>query len=555
MTKREKKRIQISIKQEASEMLAKLADKLGLSLSSMTEKILEEKLLDKRQKIVNERVNRMTSKFLRRLAHNKIQELPGIGATAESVSPSANYSTFKIILSNTGTSSVDLRDLIVQFPVDDKLQQDLAVNSFSSNSVSYPAGSNLEIQGNPSIAITSVQWSEENWVDTVLDSGQTFEIIYGVSSEVNQQDLDAVIAGNIQVSTGKVEYKLTVLTPNQPAGVTAGECTFSVSGGNGSPITKTIPWHSSTVIEEVSAGTYTLKPQDIVEGNLVYQGISKTVELTFNSPTKTLICEYAAPVEQIQILLSVDSEYADYNKTVNFVGIDGNMNQYEFSMVGQEKTVGVLPGEYNISASSLTIGDKLYQAKLNNPYNLINSTSIKIEYEEVTAKSLVKGWPIYIAHGAVTTNSTSTTDTLKQRPVDAIFKYAGIDGAGDQGLIIQPQATQNTVLDSRTIEEATGQPVMPVMVVYTIEGSGSIGKMVEDLSLTPDSEAGGYLWKHYVNLSTIANTLQSAKDADHSYPGCIILNPDALGMLQQNQNSPDTQKILTSTIAVNDNLA
>ncbi len=562
MTKTRKKQIQVSIQSEASEILAKLAKKWGVSLSSVTAKILEEKLLEqpKPQKKVNHKKNKRTAKFLSRLAQGKIQEIEGIEGSAVSDSPGEYYSTFKVVLSNTSDSDIDLRGLVVVFPVDDDLKKDLAVNSLSSTSnISGEFTSTVTIQGdNPSTAVTSINWSEESWVGTILNSGDTLEIIYGVSANATQAKLDAVIGDNIQVSTGTLEYTLTVLTPEQPEGVSASSCTFSVSG-NGSPISITIPWNNSWENNQLSAGTYTVKPEDITEGTLVYPGIAKTVELTVNSPSSTVTIEYDEPVESIAITLSVDSEYADYSKTIKFVGFNGNPNHYEFSMEGAQKTVRVLPGEYNISASSLNIDGTLYVAQLDNPYNLSDDTSIPIEYEEVMAQSLVRGWPNYIAHGAVTGGSPSTTDYLKRNPVDAIFKYAGIDGAGDQGDIIPPKATEQTVIDSRAIEEATGKPVMPVMVVYTIEGSGSVEKMVADLSLPSDPVRypgfEDYLWKHYVNLSTIAQTLQLAQDDGHPNPGCIVLNPDALGALQQNSNLPEAQTILTSTIAVNDSLA
>lgn len=561
MTTTQKKQIQVSIKSEASEILAKLAKKCGLSLSSVTAKILEEKLLDKPRKKVNNRKNKRTARFLQRLKQGRTQPLEGIEAAVVSESTDTYFSKFKIVLTNTSTSGVDIQNLVVIFPVDDKLKNGLALETFNSTGVSYPDldNSTLEIQGeNPSIAVTSVRWTDEDWVDTELDPDGTFEIIYEVSSNVTQADLDAVIAGNIQVSTGTIEYKLTILTPEKPEGVTAPECTFSVHDGNSRLFTRTISWNSRWESDLPSAGTYTVQPEDITEGGFLYQGIDQTRELTASLSSQTVTIDYEEPVQDIAITLTVEPQYASYTKIINFIGINGNSYQHQYTMDGAEKTVEVLPGEYNISASSLTIEDTSYIAQLENPYNLTASRTINIEYEEAP-DPLVKGWPNYIAHGAVTQGATSVTDYLQRNPVDAIFRYAGVGGNGDPGQIIEPEATLGTVEDSRDIEAATGKSVMPVMVVYTIEGSGSGEQMVADLSLPSDPAAHpgyeDYLWKHYVNLSTIANTLQSAKDTQHPYPGSIILNPDALGMLQQNPDSSYVEQILTSTIAVNENLA
>jgi hypothetical protein len=62
------------------------------------------------------------------------------------------------------------------------------------------------------------------------------------------------------------------------------------------------------------------------------------------------------------------------------------------------------------------------------------------------AGGTVPGWPDYIAMGAVggpnvtppTATSTGGDDDFGGRPVDVVFKYAGLAGNGDPGIIDPP---------------------------------------------------------------------------------------------------------------------
>lgn len=521
--------------------------------------------MDKTQKAIALRNKRLTAKFLQLLAGNKLQDLPDIEAKPIVETPSEWWSTFAIVLSNKSQSGVDLRGLVVTFPVDDTLKNGLQLQTYTCDDISYPGpDSKLEIQGDPGLAVSSIYWPYGDWVNTILKPDETFKIIYGVGSFVTQANLDAVISGNIRILTGELEYKLTVIAPERPRDVNKDLCAIEVrhsESGHGKQFS--IPWGSSVTsdgnsqYDNLPYGSYTVRPSDIIvrQGSYLYQGNAQTVELTANSPEKTVVCSYRERLEFIRIVLSVDSDFASYSKIVEFTGINGNFNNYSFEMEGRFKIVRIFPGEYNIS--SRITGEKLYEGKFNNPYNLTKDQGIQIEYEEL--RQLVKGWPPYIAHGAITDGGSGTIERLKQCQMDAIFKYAGNDGGGDRGLIVvETNATNSTITGSREIERATGRPVMPVMVVYTINASGDTTNLKSDLSMDEESERNGHLWKHYVNLSRVANRLQLAKDDNHPYPGSIILNPDAMGELQKGQHSTDETsvipEILNGPIPVSENL-
>lgn len=160
-------------------------------------------------------------------------------------------------------------------------------------------------------------------------------------------------------------------------------------------------------------------------------------------------------------------------------------------------------------------------------------------------ETTIPGWPSDLAMGTVTNNSEATEQLLCSAPVDAIFKYAGNDGGGDQGQILEPTTTEKTILQARSVEKVTERNVMPVMVVYTIDASGGLWKAGQDV-LDKDN-----LMKHYVNLIRIANKCETFRDDIHQHPASLILNPDFLGMMQQQKDSDLARQISEGAIQVN----
>ncbi len=128
--------------------------------------------------------------------------------------------------------------------------------------------------------------------------------------------------------------------------------------------------------------------------------------------------------------------------------------------------------------------------------------------------------------GAVTNSNYLDNSGFAGRPVDSIFKYAGDGGDGDPGKITYPIFTLNTCMQAHGLSQTFSRKVMPVMVVYTAEMSAGV-------SLSDFDDSANVLSKHFVNLMIEAATIQSFKTDTNSYPGSIVLNPDLLGMVQQ----------------------
>ncbi len=138
------------------------------------------------------------------------------------------------------------------------------------------------------------------------------------------------------------------------------------------------------------------------------------------------------------------------------------------------------------------------------------------------------GWPTdRIAMGTAVNGGESNYQALLQRPIDAMFTYAGINGAGDRGQFIDIDTKVKNVLDqARAYAKQTGKTMHPVIVFYTVDGSDGAWAMQQDLDIDPASKTNN-LYLHYVNLIRLLQLIESYPDLKVS----VVLNPDYLGEL------------------------
>ncbi len=310
----------------------------------------------------------------------------------------------------------------------------------------------------------------------------------------------------------------------------------------------TTSWGAATKQENLTDGnTY-----QVWFNNFQYNGINYKPFYTEQKPMKwiadskkpkTISMSYFAQIiPTIPATMTMTGVPAQATVNVILTGT-GNNNSYSLALHGGSNQIKVIAGQYNIAAEKYKVNDKTYTASVNNPYAINKNSIITIAYSEASISgNTIPGWPTYLAMGTVTDNDeTVVTKRLVKNPVDAIFKYAGNDGGGDRGQVLTATTTENTIKQSRNVEAATGKKVIPVMVVYTVEASGSIWGAEQDLLNNTN------LMMHYATLILEANKIQTYKDANHAYPGSIILNPDFLGMLQQTPSN----SLMTATIDVN----
>lgn len=205
-------------------------------------------------------------------------------------------------------------------------------------------------------------------------------------------------------------------------------------------------------------------------------------------------------------------------------------------------------GSYSVLVDNVVYNSEMYVGNTNDKVSFSESMNLydmNIEFKLFNPVN-VKGWPSYLAHGGITLNQTDFERKYIELecPIDSLFKYAGLNGGGDRGYVLSPTNTWNdggtplpthqTILQARKLSELQGRNVMPVMVIYTVELSSGISN--EDFEKDNMS-------KHYMNMLTECCVGQSYKSTVYNNPVSFIINPDFLGMVQQNQ---DTSRVIQS---------
>ena len=195
----------------------------------------------------------------------------------------------------------------------------------------------------------------------------------------------------------------------------------------------------------------------------------------------------------------------------------------------------------------------------------------------------VPGWPNYLAMGAVggpntfpPTNPPTKSavcvppfcqDDFGGSPVDAAFKYSGVAGAGDPGSSGPPGLALMMASDMNGTQTPFPQPfngklvaglsaqnnkvVRPILVEYMWNGSGGWNVppgLLAPLDFTDTSDlypnmltgSGNYFMsRHFAVLIGDVQALYANPISynGQNYYGSIILNPDAIGYLQQNSGA------------------
>lgn len=160
----------------------------------------------------------------------------------------------------------------------------------------------------------------------------------------------------------------------------------------------------------------------------------------------------------------------------------------------------------------------------------------------------VPGWPSFIAMGAIggpnitppTGNSHGGNDDFGGRPVDVVFKYAGMNGNGDPGVIDPPTNAWRMTNDLTTLSQINTHPMRVAIVEYTAQMSG--GFNTDDFTNGPPGQASGtptasYLMgRHLSSLAADAQMLAAypVRWNGESFQGSLLMNPDLLGAIQQN---------------------
>lgn len=166
----------------------------------------------------------------------------------------------------------------------------------------------------------------------------------------------------------------------------------------------------------------------------------------------------------------------------------------------------------------------------------------------------VPGWPDYLAMGAIGGPNTQPNvgdDNFNGRPVDAVFKYAGNNGNGDPGVIDPPMNVIRMTNDLDAVSKNNQHPMRVIMVEYTGQMSGgeNFSDFTNSATPNPNQQDATYIMaRHFASLIADAQALQDNPIVYNNtkYYGGMIMNPDLLGAMQQNNYIDQVNNTLKS---------
>ncbi|KJZ70825.1 hypothetical protein HIM_09784 [Hirsutella minnesotensis 3608] len=146
----------------------------------------------------------------------------------------------------------------------------------------------------------------------------------------------------------------------------------------------------------------------------------------------------------------------------------------------------------------------------------------------------VPGFPDFLCFGGFVDLTEGNEADLVAAKASAIFRYAGLDGAGDASqFLTEDSATTKTIALARSVEKTLGgeHRVVPVLVSYTCNlSSGDIQRGLQD------SEGLAHSFGNLILSLRIA--IQQA-GGERKSPAAYIVNPDFISTCQQQGLSPD----------------
>lgn len=334
---------------------------------------------------------------------------------------------------------------------------------------------------------------------------------------------------------------LTISLPlNKPADINGTNILVNVIDSLNVKQTVNVPWKSQATLSGLIAGAkYTLTANAINGQNNQYQFTFSPSSLIANPgqnnvamgmiinplPTGTANIVVTGLPAAITTSLLFTYTIDGIPQTITFRNVENGLHSY------------TLPAgyQYSLSSNPVLINGQRYTTSTQTLLIEANSTTSATLSFVASPAHNVSGWPTYLAMGAVTDSGPITTASLKLRPIDAVFKYGGFTGMGDSGQIVYPifdmqTAEQAQLLSNYYQQNGFANIVKPVMVIYTAFMSN--GANMGDFDY-------GNLTMHFINLLMEAQKLQSYKSVQNPYPASIILNPDLLGLIQQQNLTAD----------------
>ncbi|WP_348739813.1 T9SS type A sorting domain-containing protein [Tenacibaculum sp. 190524A02b] len=456
-----------------------------------------------------------------------------------------------IVLKNTGTTDLDIRNSVIRF-----LSSHAAVyRSVNTNSnATFPEVSiDHKAQGEQTINSALLSLTTEDWVDNILATNETLNL---------SLNLKAVDSGSFESIANDMrfypesEVPLLFVTVNASVSGNDGEMVTIVYKNKVTDISGQLKTNSSLEKPLRVNQEYAIWATDFVSGNSYYTSqYTEASPLSFTPSTSNknvtvAFTKSAADVASVTVTVSglpngVATPITLKNKTNHSITYNSTITN------GSTTIENVLKGEYTVTLNRVAENNSLYTPQYTETLTVGNASSLEVTY---TASDLfpftVKGFPEYLAQGTITSASESIDGNFKS-PLDVLFKYSGIDGAGDRGKIPSMIPAKNTIEQARRLEKKQpGRKILPVMVHYTANASGG-----GSLEAIKDIDENENLYYHYRNLIQEIKTILSYEDAEHPNPGAFVISPDLIGAIQQDVVFGNDHDITTMQIDVNEDIA
>ena len=467
-----------------------------------------------------------------------------------------------IDLKNTGINDIDMRGSVIRL-VNDNMA---AFFNFSTNqALSFPTITLDQIQdGSQFIVSVNFALGSESFVDYLLEPNET------VSMRLDLGSLTTPFSG----LANHVRFYTSGFIPPLFTDVTV-----TVQGNNNNSVAVVSENQSTqnqsvemiTTSETVSLRTdqeYHIWSNDFASGTLFYTSQYTEASPLVFTPTQTnnsVTIPYTTSVADVG---AVDFVVTGLPTAVSVNTLITSRIQagvsYQASVVnGNNLNEEILVSTYDLSVDPYTDIENniVYTPTCSNFLSVIKgettTSAINFSAQQVYPFS-VNGFPPYLSQGTITSGDAAHDANLEASELDVIFRYSGLDGAGDRGTVPTMFATINCLLQSRRLEALQApRKILPLFVHYTANSSGG-GTLegLKDLGINADGTDNDNMMWHYRNLIQEIKIILSYEDADHPFPGAFIISPDFIGAMQQDvlaANGTD-HDILTRTIDVNEDI-
>ena len=190
----------------------------------------------------------------------------------------------------------------------------------------------------------------------------------------------------------------------------------------------------------------------------------------------------------------------------------------------------VAPGKYTVPPLSFIQKGILYVVEAPTTLDVTRGTKLPLKIT-LGPNLIVPGFPHYLSFGGISDLTPGHEDDFVSARASSVFKYAGKNGDGDPGKYQDDDSsTVQTVELAHNVEKKLNKPMVPVMVAYTCNLSGS--DVIEEKLQNKEELACSF-----ANL--ILSLLEANKTIEKKHAVGYVINPDFISMCQKRPLSAD----------------